>query len=690
MWIKSIPIPDFDSFNERKIVQSTKIYDRTEKNILYDVHENIKRTIIPYEDIPRHIKNATVAIEDTEFYQHKGISPIGILRAFFTNLTEGKIKGQGGSTITQQLVKNSLLTFEKTFTRKIKEVILSLKLEKAFSKEEILTLYLNEIPYGGTNYGIEAASQSFFEKGAKDLTLAESAYLAAIPQRPTYYSPYGTHTNELTDRKNLVLDRMFELGFIEESEYEEAKKEQVIFIGRGELGIQAPHFVMYIKNYLEEKYGKENVEQGGLRVITTLDLELQIEAEKIVKQYAEENEKKFNAFNAGMIGTDPKTGQILVMVGSRDWHGDPLPENCTPGVDCRFEPKLNTTVYGNGRQPGSAFKPFVYATAFKQGYEPETVLFDLKTEFNSSCNPDGTPKTEIGTQEDECYMPGNYDNIFRGPVSLREALAQSINIPAVKVLYLTGIKDAIETAQSMGITTLADSLRYGLTLVLGGGEVRLLEMTGAYSVFANDGVKNPLTAVLRIEDSKGNVLEKFEQQEQRVLESNVARKINNVLSDNTARAPAFGERSWLYFPDREVAVKTGTTNDYRDAWIVGYTPNFALGTWVGNNDNTSMEKRVAGFIVAPMWNAFFNKVFEKLPKEDFPSTENNFILNSKPILRGEWRVTEPMATSSETHCILHWVDKNDPQGTIPENPQKDPQYLLWEIPVQLWKIQQGI
>ena len=682
-WINSIPIPDFETFDERKIVQSTKIYDRTGEKLLYDIHNNIKRKVVSYEDISLDIKNATVAIEDSEFYQHKGISVTGIIRALLTNLSDGRLRGVGGSTITQQLIKNSFLTSEKTFTRKIKEAVLSIKMEKNFSKEKILTLYLNENPYGGSIYGVEEASLTFFGKNAKDVTLAEAAYLAALPQAPSYYSPYGIRKDELDTRKNIVLKRMFDLGFIEGGRYEEARKEEVVFLSRDEKGIQAPHFVMFIKSYLEKTYGKDIVENSGLKVTTTIDLELQKEAEKMVEEYVKEIEKKFNAKNAGMVGIDPKTGQILVMVGSRNY----FEEN--------YEGKFNVTL--GKRQPGSSFKPFVYATAFKKGYTPETVVFDLKTEFNASCNSDGTPKQ--GTSPDECYQPGNYDNVYRGPVSLRDALAQSINIPAVKVLYLTGLKDSLQTAKDLGITTLGDPSRYGLTLVLGGGETTLLEMTGAYSVFANDGVKNSVTGVLKIEDNKGSVLEEFKYRPSSVLENNIARNINDILKDNSARAPAFGQESWLYFPEREVAVKTGTTNNYRDAWVIGYTPNFALGLWIGNNDNAEMEKKVAGFIAAPLWNKFLKKVFEKLPEENFPKAETMITKDTKPILRGYWqggvsyyvdKMSGKLATEftpeetreekilTQIHSILYWID----QGSS--------QFSLWEEPVRQWVKNQNI
>ena len=695
-WAISLPVPDLQTFEQRKVIQSTKIYDRTGKNLLYDVHENIKRTTISNKDMNRHIRNATVAIEDTEFYNHGGVKITSIFRAILTNLESGKIrKGQGGSTITQQLVKNTFLTREKTFTRKIKELILSLKIEKVFSKDEILTLYLNEIPYGGNNYGVETASESYFKKKARDLTLAESAYLAALPQAPSYYSPFGAHKDELDARKNLVLKRMLAANFITEEEFKEAEKEKVDFISSSDRGIQAPHFVMYIKSYLEEKYGKDVVEQDGLKITTTLDLNLQKEAEKLVNQYALENDKKFNAKNAGLVALDPKNGQILVMVGSRDY------------FDIKVDGNFNTTLAK--RQPGSSFKPFVYATALKKGYTLDTIVFDLKTEFNTGCNPDGSPQT--GINPDKCYHPVNYDNKFRGPITLRNALAQSINIPAVKALYLAGIKDSLETAQDLGINTLTDPSRYGLTLVLGGGEVTPLEMTGAYSVFANDGIRNPITSILKIEDKNGDILEEFTPNSQKVLDNEVARNINSVLSDNNARAPAFGERSPLYFQERDVAAKTGTTNDYKDAWVIGYTPNFALGLWVGNNDNSPMEKKVAGFIAAPLWNDFFKKVLDKLPKEDFLKPINEHRNETKPVLEGNWqggkiyfidKISKKLATKDtppellekkvliQIHSILYWVDKNNPQGDQPLNPYDDPQFTLWETPIRQWLKYQNI
>lgn len=673
LWAATLRLPDFDVFEERKIEQSTKFFDRTGEILLFDLHENVQRTVVPFDQISRHAKNATVAIEDAEFYQHNGIRITSFLRAVLVNLISGQFS-QGGSTITQQVIKNALLTQEKTVTRKIKEWALALKLERSFSKEEILALYLNEAPYGGTIYGIQEASRTFFNKEAADLSLAESAYLAALPQSPTYYSPYGSHVSELEDRKNLVLRKMLEYEFITEEELRDAQEEQVVFELRPDTRLKAPHFVFYVREYLEQKYGQKAVEERGLRVITTLDYELQQHAEEIVYNGALENEKNFNAENAGLVAVDPKTGQILVMVGSRDY------------FDKDIDGNVNITLAK--RQPGSAFKPFVYATAFRKGLTPETVVFDLKTQFSTVCSPTDT------SNEPPCYSPSNYDSIFRGPITLRNALAQSVNVPAVKVLYLTGLTDALKTARDMGISTLTEPDRYGLTLVLGGGEVTPLELTSAYGVFANDGVRNPTGAILRIEDNQGNTLEEYTPRSSRVLPADVARTMSNVLSDNNARSPAFGERSSLYFPGQQVAVKTGTTNDYRDAWVVGYTPEIAVGMWAGNNDNAPMEKRVAGFIVAPMWNEFMQKALAKYPSSGFPAapTPDHDL---KPALRGIWQGGEIVRKSGreyveqDVHSILHWVDRDDILGDPPQRPASDRQYRAWEHAVQQWSVSNG-
>lgn len=662
LWAAQLKMPDFNSFAERKVEQSTKIYDRTGKTVLYSVHDEIRRTVVPYEDISRYIKNATVAIEDREFYQHHGIKPKAILRAIIANITEG-LGSQGGSTITQQVIKNTLLTTDKSLSRKLKEALLALKLEKKYSKDEILNLYLNESPYGGTIYGVEEAAQAYFGKKASDVTLAEAAYLAALPKAPTYYSPYGNHVDALETRKNLVLREMVTLGFITQTEADTAKTEHVTFSREEARGLKAPHFVMYVLEYLEQNYGRDALETGGLKVITTLNYDLQKKAEDIVAQYGAENERKFNAKNAGMIGLDPNTGDILVMVGSRDY------------FDTSHQGNFNTTI--SHRQPGSAFKPIVYAAAFNKGYTPDTVVFDVPTNFSVNCSPLGIPLSPT-TQKDSCYMPENYDGKYRGPMTLRNALAQSINVPAVKVLYLVGLNDAITTAQALGIKSLDNPKSYGLTLVLGGGEVSLLELTSAYGVFATEGIRHEPTPIVKIEDLAGNVLEEHKSASADVLPANTARLISSVLSDNIARTPLYGSNSPLYFPGRAVAAKTGTTNDYKDAWVIGYTPSLALGAWVGNNDNTPMEKKVAGFLVAPMWNAMFNEALKTLPDESF-TPPDPIQSDIKPILRGVWQ--DP---SGGAHTILQYVNKADPLGPAPSNPSSDSQYYLWETPIQTW------
>lgn len=723
LWVSSWKLPSLSEFETRKVSESTKIYDRTGEVLLYDLHRNAQRTIVPYGEISSNVKNATVAIEDSEFWQHKGIRVKAIFRAVLTNLFQGNLLGgQGGSTITQQVVKNSLLTNEKKISRKLKEWVLALRLEKALNKETILSLYLNEIPYGGTLYGIEEASLAFFGKSSRDLTVAEAAYMAALPNAPTYYSPYGNHKDALEERKNLVLRRMEELGFVTKEEYEMAKKAIIcapvtalsvdkapaatglspkqrasgctsVFKPNNETGILAPHFVIFIRQYLEAKYGREALEENGLKVITTLDYNLQKIAEETVKKYALENKEKFDAENAALAAIDPKTGQILVMVGSRDY------------FDKEIDGNFNATIAY--RQPGSSFKPFVYAEAFEKGFTPETIVFDLPIEFSTECNPDGTPK--MPENADKCYKPENYDSKYRGPMTFRDALAQSVNVPAIQVLYLAGLKDSLRLAKNMGLSTLENTDRYGLTLVLGGGEVKLLELTGAYGVFASEGVRREQNGILRIEDKNGNVLEEWHNTEDRVLKKETALKITDILSDNKARAPAFGENSPLYFPGHDVAAKTGTTNDFRDAWIVGYAPNLVVGAWAGNNDNRPMHK-IAAYIVAPMWNAFMNEALRSMEPESFqkPAEENNASL--PPILRGIWqggktyfvdKISGKRATEftppelreeraiREVHSTLYWIDKANPTAFRMTPPQEDPQFERWEYAVRKWATEQG-
>ncbi|KKP85982.1 MAG: Penicillin-binding protein, 1A family [Candidatus Nomurabacteria bacterium GW2011_GWA1_35_8] len=689
IWVSSLKIPDFHSFEDRKVVNSTKIYDRTGKILLYDIHQDVKRTDIPFEKMSVNIKNATIAIEDSEFYNHGGIKITSIIRAVLSNLLNSTGKTQGGSTITQQLVKNALLTQKKTIARKIKEWVLAIKIDKSIPKEKILEYYLNESPYGGNIYGIEEASKTYFDKDAQDLTLAEAAYLASIPQSPTMLSPYGKNRDKLDARKNLVLSRMLELEFISQEEYNTAQNEVVSFVPQETIGIKAPHFVFFIKDYLEQKYGSELVEKGGLSVVTTLDYDLQEKGEEIVKEGALQNEKDWNGNNAGLVAIDPKTGQILTMVGSRDYFDKAIDGNYN--------------IATAWRQPGSSFKPFIYATAFNKGFTPDTVLFDLPTEFQTTCNAYG--KALPGHNQDDCYMPDDYDGKTRGPMSLRNALAQSINIPAVKLFYLAGLSDSLKTSEDMGISTLTDVSRYGLTLVIGGGEVSLLDMTSAYGVFANNGGRNPYTGILEIEDKNGKVLETYFPNTKEVLPKNTALTISDILSDNIARVPTFGSSSALLIPNRNVAVKTGTTNSNRDAWTIGYTPSIVVGVWAGNNDNKPMKKGGSA-VAGPIWNKFINETLKTLPNEKFEKPNLEIDPKTvKPIIRGYWQGNEnffidkisgklageftPRETTQEkvitnVHSILYWIDRDNILGAPPLNPSENPQFNNWEIPVQDW------
>ncbi len=691
LWISSIAIPDFKSFKDRKIINSTKIYDRTGEVLLYDINKDIRRTNILFENMGINIKNATVAIEDSEFYNHNGVRISSTIRAILSRITNIGIGG-GGSTITQQLVKNTLLKKDAgvgKYVRKLKEWILAVKIDNSLTKEEILEAYLNEIPYGGTIYGIQEASRTYFNKNARDLTVAEAAYLAGIPQSPTTLSPYRKNKGLLEKRKNLVLSRMKDIGFITSEEYNQAKNEVVVFVPQEASKIQAPHFVFFIKNYLEEKYGEGMVEQDGLKVTTTIDYNLQKMGEEFVKEVALKNQQDWDGENGALVAIDPKTGQIITMVGSRDY------------FDKEIDGKFNVTTAA--RQPGSSFKPFIYATAFNKGFTHNTVLFDLPTEFQSTCNASGNAIS--GHSQSECYMPNNYDNKFRGPMNLKAALAQSINVIAVKLFYLAGLTDSLKTAEDMGISTLSDISRYGLTLVIGGGEVSLLDITSAYGVFANGGIRNPYTGILKVEDSSGNILEEYRPQEKQVLPKNTALIISDILKDDVARTPTFGARSVLYIPGRDVAVKTGTTNSNKDAWTIGYTPYIVVGAWAGNNDNTPMKKGGAA-LAGPIWNKFINGALKTLPDEQFETPDLGFDpMTVKPVLRGLWQGNESffidkmsgqIATEdtppdmleekvvTNVHTILYWVDRKDILGPAPVNPESNSQFSNWEIPIQRW------
>ncbi len=673
-WVaKDLPNPN--KIIERDIAQSTKIYDRTGQTLLYDVHGQEQRTVVKLEDIPQYVKDATITAEDRKFYEHSGISITGIIRSFIRNITTGS--KVGGSTLTQQLVKNAVLS---------PEIILSYQIERKFSKDEILQMYFNEIPYGSVAYGVEAAAQTYFGKSVKDINLAEAAVLAAIPQKPTYYSPYGNNTDALFARQHYILDSMAELGYISKDQAEAAKTKKIEFKKKTD-NLLAPHFVMYVKEYLTEKYGDLAVEQGGLKVITTLDLYKQNIAEKIVSEVAEKNAKTWNANNAAMIAIDTKTGQILSMVGSKDYFAQPTPNGCTPGKDCLFDPQVNATL--SLRQPGSSFKPIVYSAAFKKGYTPDTVLYDVVTKF---INYDGKD-----------YEPKNYTLKENGPVTIRKALAGSLNIPAVKAIYLTGVDNVIDLAEALGYTSLKDRSRFGLALVLGGAEVRLIEHTNAFAALAREGEWHETSPIMEVRDKDGNLLEEFQKNEKKVLETQVARQITNILSDNSARAYIFGENNLLNLGERPVAAKTGTTNDYRDAWTIGYTPSLAVGVWVGNNNNQAMKLGADGSVIAaPIWHRFMAEVLGNTPAELFQ--EPDPVVTGKQVLDGTAigglkvridRISGKLATNltpenlveekifAQNHCILHYISKDDPRGDTPPD-LSDPQYLRWEEAVQRW------
>lgn len=679
-------LPSSGSIDKRLVVESTKIYDRTGEHLLYDVHGEEKRTVVSFDQIPDTVKYATIALEDQEFYSHHGIKITSIIRSALKDVAKGG-RAQGGSTITQQFIKNSLLTSERTFTRKIKEVILAIEVEQKFSKDEILGMYLNEIPYGSNAYGIEAAAQTFFGKSARDLNLSEASLLAALPNAPTYYSPFGSHVERLKARQELALERMKNQGYITPEQAEEAKNFDVLAeIAPRQENISAPHFVMYVKEYLEEKYGEQAVEQGGLKVYTTLDWDKQQAAEKAVSDGAEKN-KVWNASNAALVAMDPKTGQILAMVGSKNY------------FDKSIDGQVNVAI--RDRQPGSSFKPFVYLTAFTKGYTPETLLFDVPTNFS--------------TDEGKDYTPQNYDGKFHGPLQMKNSLAMSLNIPAVKTLYLAGVNDSINLAKSLGITGLNQPDRYGLSLVLGGGEVKLLDHVNAYGTLAAGGVRRDKTAILKIEDKEGTVLEQFRQTDgQRVVDEKYVAMLDHIMSTNEYRAPVFGDNNPFKFNERPVAAKTGTTNEFRDGWAMGYTPSLAVGVWAGNNNNTSMKAGADGIVIAaPIWRSFMNQALGNYGVEQFPKYEKEDagkdVLNGKMDEQKDLKVckisvdkykekigkyclandTCPDGSSDKkdfasAHDILYYVKKDDPRGDYPKNPSDDPQYKNWEKGVQEW------
>lgn len=583
-------LPSPNQLTNREVVQSTKIFDRNGE-LLYDVYDGQhNRTLLPFNEIPQVMKDATIAAEDKDFYKHQGFSITGIAAAFL-KLASSQSIGGGGSTITQQLVKNAILEdARQTPVRKIKELILAIQIERRYSKDQILQIYLNEIPYGGTAYGVEAASQHYFGKSARELNLSEAALLAGIVQNPTLHSPF-TNPDSAYDRQHYVLDQMVKNDMISDKQRKDAEETKITLASGSDLStIKAPHFVLYVKQLLEEQYGTSLVEQGGLRVTTTLDLTKQkIAEEEVTKQLEKLSQANAHATSAGLLAADPKTGQILAYVGSGDFYNDELQGK----VDIIQRP----------RQPGSSVKTFTYLEALTKGYTLATYLGDVQTCFG------GSP----------AYCPGNSDGKYWGPVMIREALSNSRNIPAVKATQLVGVDGFIEMAKSLGLTSLTDRSQYGLSVGLGAVETKPYEMAQAYTTLANGGMEQDLTPILKVEDSTGKVLEQYtEGPGKRVVDEKYVYLITDVLSDNVARQRLFGSGNKLQLSGgRPAAVKTGTTDENWDAWTIGFTPSLSTTVWVGNMDRSPMRGIQGSTGATPIWNGFMNRSLSGTKVEQF-------------------------------------------------------------------------
>jgi len=597
LWLfKDLPSPK--KLASGQFPTSTQIFDRN-NILLYEIYAEQDRTPVELSEIPEHLKNATIAIEDKDFYQHSGLDFRGISRAVYKIIFQKQV--EGGSTITQQLIKNVLLSSERTIKRKLREAVLAWLTETIYSKDEILEMYFNHVPYGGTAYGIEQASKHYFGKNASELNLAEASLLAGLPAAPTRFSPFGANPQLAKQRQKQVLRRMVEDGYIPQAQADQSSKQKLEY-QQQTTNIKAPHFVMYVKEKLVEEYGQHLVEQGGLRVKTTLDWEIQQFAEQVVASQTAQLKNK-QVSNGAALVTNPKNGQILAMVGSKDYFAEDIDGNVN----------LTTSL----RQPGSSIKPINYATGLINKHTPASLFLDIPTCFKAPGQP-------------EIYCPHNYDNSFHGPVTMRSALANSYNIPAVKMLSLNGIQAMMATAKMMGISSWEkDSSRYGLSLTLGGGEVKMTEMAVAFGVFANLGEKIPLNPLLEVKNYKGESYQQQSQQTRKVISPEVAYLINDILSDNQARTPAFGPNSQLKIPSHRVAVKTGTTDHPqgpRDNWTIGYTNDILTASWVGNNDNSPMNPNLVSGITgaAPIWNKIMNKILRN-KKEQFWEQPDNLV-----------------------------------------------------------------
>ncbi|HLD92067.1 MAG TPA: PBP1A family penicillin-binding protein [Patescibacteria group bacterium] len=606
--LKGLPSPKDLTTRDQEI--STKIYDRN-GILLYTIYKDKNRTPVKLSQVPNQVRLATLAAEDAEFYDHSGFSIRGMIRALKKNISEGKL--QGGSTITQQLVKNALLSSEKTYVRKIRELILSIEVEMNFSKDEILEMYLNEVNYGGTTYGIEEASQHFFGKHVEDLTLSEGALLAGLPQSPTRYSPFGNNPELTFSRQREILNLMKINRFITSEEEQAASLERIMF-APNKTSILAPHFVMYVREQLIDMYGEEVVQKGGLTVQTTLDLNIQLMAEKIAKEEISKL-KNLNVGNAAIIVLDPKTGEVLAMVGSVDY------------FDTKNGGNVNVTI--RPRQPGSSIKVINYAQALTDGLTLASIIDDSPISFN--------------VRGQKPYSPKNYDGNYRGKITVRLALAESRNIPAVKILASYGVDKMIELGKRMGITTWENRSRFGLSLTLGGGEVKLLELAQVYSVIANYGVKNEIKSITEVKNYKNKILyseNKFKESDGKVLDPRVAYLLIDVLKDNIARSKAFGTNSMLVIPNHpEVAVKTGTSNDLKDNLTIGFNRNYVVAVWVGNNDSKPMSRIASGITgAAPIWNKIMGSLLLSKQAEEWILPEG--LVYKECYSRKEWFLEE--------------------------------------------------
>lgn len=659
-------VPTIQEISSQQISQSTKIYDRTGTVLLYQISNGPTRTVAPYDQIPQTLKDATVELEDENFYNEPAFDWKGIARAVYEDVTHHAFV-EGGSTITQQLARTAFLTLDQTLTRKLKEFILAVKLNNYYSKDQILDLYLNEVPYGPNISGVESASEAYFGVPVSQINLAQSALLASLPQAPSYYSPWGPHVQELLARQKFTLQKMYAAGKITKSQLSDALAYKITFqpqsaSGVGN-GIKAPHFVMAVEQYLYQKYGENMVDRGGLKVTTTLNWDMQQAAETAVTAGVARDKQLYDSTNGALIAQDPTTGQILALVGSVDY------------FDTTNDGNFDVATQGL-RQPGSSLKPFVYLTGFQMGYTPDTILFDLPIEF--STNPACPAVPDFTSTNKNCFHPQDFEGTFSGPMIVRNALAQSVNVPAVEMLYMVGIPNALQNTTAFGITTLNNPDQYGLSLVLGGGAVHLIDLTEAYSVLADDGVRHAQTMILQVQDGNGNALESYADQTHQVADAQSVRLVNDILSDPNAREPLFqASQNLTIFPGYDVALKTGTSNDYRDAWAMGYTPSLVVGVWAGNNNNTPMKRQGSSILAAvPMWNAFLANVLPSVPNTTF--TPPDPPSEPKPILAGQYII------NGQVHSTLYYVDKNNPDGPDPANPSSDPQFHNWELAVQNW------